>query len=221
MYSLRRDLRRVGEGSVKQHRGIEQKSPIGRCLNFGAVPHPTVHEVSARHAAALDTARGRRGPRSPGPPHRRLQQHVARRRAPRHRLCNEALRPLGATVGAGILVVGAQGGLRARRTPWRREVDRQRGSRQCGPYRQLGLPALAEDLRLPCTGTRDTAVRSGPPEGPMLGHRRAWRLSPPRRRRAPGRSRRSPSLARHVDERVRGPNPKPQTPNPKPQTPVS
>jgi NADH:ubiquinone oxidoreductase subunit F (NADH-binding) len=68
--------------------------------------------------------------------------------------CDEVLRPLGAAVGAGVLVVlpmDACGLAETRRVvAWMANES----SRQCGPC-AFGLPALAEDLGTLVRGSRD------------------------------------------------------------------
>jgi len=68
--------------------------------------------------------------------------------------CDEALRPLGAAVGAGILVVLPQDACGLAET--RRVVEwmANESSRQCGPC-AFGLPALAEDLGSLLRGSPD------------------------------------------------------------------
>jgi NADH:ubiquinone oxidoreductase subunit F (NADH-binding) len=120
----------------------------------GAVPHPTVHEVAL------------------GTPLRSILREVGADPEPQALLtggyggawldaahldvafCNEALRPLGATVGAGILVVVPQGACGLAETHRVVKWMANESSRQCGPC-AFGLPALAEDLRLLLQGTRD------------------------------------------------------------------
>jgi NADH:ubiquinone oxidoreductase subunit F (NADH-binding) len=71
--------------------------------------------------------------------------------------CDEALRPLGAAVGAGVLVVlpkSACGLAETRRVvAWMANES----SRQCGPC-AFGLPALAEDLGILLRGSPDARV---------------------------------------------------------------
>jgi NADH:ubiquinone oxidoreductase subunit F (NADH-binding) len=68
--------------------------------------------------------------------------------------CDEALRPLGAAVGAGVLVVLPKGACGLSET--RRVVAwmANESSRQCGPC-AFGLPALAEDLGTLLNGSPD------------------------------------------------------------------
>jgi NADH:ubiquinone oxidoreductase subunit F (NADH-binding) len=68
--------------------------------------------------------------------------------------CNESLRPLGAVVGAGILVVVPKGACGLAETHRIVKWMANESSRQCGPC-AFGLPALAEDLRSLLHGTRD------------------------------------------------------------------
>jgi len=68
--------------------------------------------------------------------------------------CNEDLRSLGATVGAGILVVVPKGACGLAETHRVVKWMANESSRQCGPC-AFGLPALAEDLRTLLTDARD------------------------------------------------------------------
>jgi NADH:ubiquinone oxidoreductase subunit F (NADH-binding) len=67
---------------------------------------------------------------------------------------NEALRPLGAGVGAGILVVVPKGACGLAETHRIVKWMANESSRQCGPC-AFGLPALADDLRDLLHGSRD------------------------------------------------------------------
>jgi NADH:ubiquinone oxidoreductase subunit F (NADH-binding) len=67
---------------------------------------------------------------------------------------NEALRPLGAAVGAGILVVVPKGACGLAETHRIVKWMANESSRQCGPC-AFGLPALADDLRTLLQGSRD------------------------------------------------------------------
>jgi len=68
--------------------------------------------------------------------------------------CNEDLRSLGATVGAGILVVIPRGACGLAETHRVVKWMANESSRQCGPC-AFGLPALAEDLRTLLHDARD------------------------------------------------------------------
>jgi NADH:ubiquinone oxidoreductase subunit F (NADH-binding) len=68
--------------------------------------------------------------------------------------CNEDLRSLGATVGAGILVVVPKGACGLAETHRVVKWMANESSRQCGPC-AFGLPALAEDLRTLLQDARD------------------------------------------------------------------
>jgi NADH:ubiquinone oxidoreductase subunit F (NADH-binding) len=68
--------------------------------------------------------------------------------------CNEALRPLGGLVGAGILVVVPHGACGLAETHRVVKWMANESSRQCGPC-AFGLPALADDLRTLLQGSRD------------------------------------------------------------------
>lgn len=68
--------------------------------------------------------------------------------------CDESLRPLGAVVGAGILVVVPRGACGLAETHRIVKWMANESSRQCGPC-AFGLPALAEDLRSLLQGSRD------------------------------------------------------------------
>ena len=67
---------------------------------------------------------------------------------------NESLQPLGATVGAGILVVVPRGACGLAETQRIVKWMANESSRQCGPC-AFGLPALAEDLGALLHGARD------------------------------------------------------------------
>jgi NADH:ubiquinone oxidoreductase subunit F (NADH-binding) len=67
---------------------------------------------------------------------------------------DETLRPLGAVVGAGILVVVPRGACGLAETHRIVKWMANESSRQCGPC-AFGLPALAEDLRSLLHGSRD------------------------------------------------------------------
>jgi len=67
---------------------------------------------------------------------------------------NESLRPLGAIVGAGILVVVPKGACGLAETHRIVKWMANESSRQCGPC-AFGLPALAEDLNALLRGSRD------------------------------------------------------------------
>ena len=68
--------------------------------------------------------------------------------------CNEALAPLGALVGPGVLVVLPKGGCGLAETHRVVKWMANESSRQCGPC-AFGLPALADDLRTLLHGSRD------------------------------------------------------------------
>jgi NADH:ubiquinone oxidoreductase subunit F (NADH-binding) len=68
--------------------------------------------------------------------------------------CDEELRPLGASVGAGILVVLPTGACGLAETHRIVAWMANESSRQCGPC-AFGLPALAEDLNLLKLGSRE------------------------------------------------------------------
>lgn len=68
--------------------------------------------------------------------------------------CNEALRPIGGIVGAGILVVLPQQSCALVETYRIAKWMANESSRQCGPC-AFGLPAIAEDLRVLLAGSRD------------------------------------------------------------------
>jgi NADH:ubiquinone oxidoreductase subunit F (NADH-binding) len=68
--------------------------------------------------------------------------------------CREALRPLGGTVGAGILVVLPQDACGLSETYRIVEWMANESARQCGPC-AFGLPAIAQDLNTLLRGSRD------------------------------------------------------------------
>jgi NADH:ubiquinone oxidoreductase subunit F (NADH-binding) len=68
--------------------------------------------------------------------------------------CAEALRPLGGTVGAGILVVVPRDGCGLYETYRIVEWMANESARQCGPC-AFGLPAVAKDLQTLLRGSRD------------------------------------------------------------------
>ncbi|MGB8197652.1 MAG: NADH-ubiquinone oxidoreductase-F iron-sulfur binding region domain-containing protein [Acidimicrobiales bacterium] len=68
--------------------------------------------------------------------------------------CNEALRPIGGFVGAGILVVLPQQSCGLVETYRIAKWMANESSRQCGPC-AFGLPAIAEDLRILLAGSRE------------------------------------------------------------------
>lgn len=69
--------------------------------------------------------------------------------------CNEALRPLGASVGAGILVVVPKDACGLSETHRIVEWMANESARQCGPC-AFGLPAIAKDLSALLRGSRDS-----------------------------------------------------------------
>jgi NADH:ubiquinone oxidoreductase subunit F (NADH-binding) len=68
--------------------------------------------------------------------------------------CNEALRPLGASVGAGILVVVPKDACGLSETHRIVEWMANESARQCGPC-AFGLPAIAKDLSTLLRGSHD------------------------------------------------------------------
>jgi NADH:ubiquinone oxidoreductase subunit F (NADH-binding) len=68
--------------------------------------------------------------------------------------CDEALRPLGASIGAGVLVVLPKNGCGLAETHRIVAWMANESSRQCGPC-AFGLPALAEDLNALLRGSRN------------------------------------------------------------------
>jgi len=68
--------------------------------------------------------------------------------------CNEELKPLGASVGAGILVVIPKNACGLSETHRIVEWMANESSRQCGPC-AFGLPAIAKDLRSLLRGSRE------------------------------------------------------------------
>ncbi len=71
--------------------------------------------------------------------------------------CNEELRPLGATVGAGILVVLPRDACGLAETLRVVEWMANESARQCGPC-AFGLPAIAKDLKSLVRGAADSRV---------------------------------------------------------------
>ena len=100
--------------------------------------------------------------------------------------CDEVLHPLGARVGAGVLVVVPRDACGLAETHRVVRWMANESSRQCGPC-AFGLPALAEDLAALVAGSPDASVGTDATARTLRGHRRSRGLSPPRRRRATGR----------------------------------
>jgi NADH:ubiquinone oxidoreductase subunit F (NADH-binding) len=120
----------------------------------GAVAHPTVHEVPL--GVTLRTILHNAG--ADGNPQAVLTGGYGGVWLSAEHLdvayCDEALRPLGASVGAGVLVVLPNDACGLAETQRVVTWMANESSRQCGPC-AFGLPALAEDLAILLKGSPD------------------------------------------------------------------